>query len=241
MDAGLIAALTLGLLLGMKHALDPDHVVAVSTLVSQYRNPMRAFWVGTSWGLGHTTTLFLAGVVIVGLRLSMPERLALFFEFSVGIILVLLGLDVLRRYRQSRVHLHAHAHKAEPHRHFHGHVETPAHTPAHHRLLPGKPFLRGKSYWVGAVHGLAGSAALMLVVLTTLDSPLAGLTYILLFGIGSVVSMGVLTIFIGLPFVFSAGRSPALSRAVQVVAGTGSVLFGFMLMYQIGFVEGLFH
>jgi len=100
--------------------------------------------------------------------------------------------------------------------------------------------LRKKSYLVGTVHGVAGSAALTLLVLASIESPLAGMVYILLFGLGSVLSMGVMTIFIGLPFVLSAGRLPNLNRIVQFAVGTLSILFGGFLMYQIGFVDGLF-
>ncbi|MBI2873375.1 MAG: urease accessory protein UreH [Chloroflexi bacterium] len=240
MEQTLIAALVLGLLLGMRHALDPDHVVAVSTIVSDTRNPLRAFWVGTSWGLGHTTTLLIMGLFIIGLRLAIPERLALFFEFSVGIVLVLLGIQVLLRYRSRRVHVHAHAHIEEPHRHFHSHGDSVAHVETHHRVSVGRPFVRGKSYLVGTVHGLAGSAALMLLVLTTIKTPLAGLLYIVLFGLGSVASMGVLTILIGLPFVLSAGRFPGMNSRIQLATGCLSILFGLVLMYQIGIVGGLF-
>ncbi|MCI0893391.1 MAG: urease accessory protein UreH, partial [Chloroflexi bacterium] len=94
-ELGLFAALALGIILGIRHSLDPDHVVAVSTIVSEYRNPLRSFWVGISWGLGHTTTLLIIGVVIIALRLTIPDRMALLFEFFVGIMLVALGAQVI--------------------------------------------------------------------------------------------------------------------------------------------------
>ena len=170
-DVGLLAALMLGVILGLRHSLDPDHVVAVSTIVSTYRNPLRSFWVGVSWGLGHTTTLLLIGVVIITLRLTIPDRLALLLEFFVGIMLVGLGAQVIYNFRKKRVHKHPHGHSENAHHHFHSHLQDPGHTPKHHEYMGvGKPFLRKKSYLIGAVHGVAGSAALTLLVLVSIES-----------------------------------------------------------------------
>ncbi len=240
-ELGLLAALVLGILLGSKHSLDPDHVVAVSTIVSEYKNPLRSFWVGISWGLGHTTTLLIIGIVIIALRLTIPERMALLFEFAVGVMLVGLGIQVIYSFRKKKVHQHAHGHEEEAHHHFHSHSKSPEHVPEHHNTHGiGKPFLRRKSYVIGLVHGVAGSAALTLLVLASIESPIAGLAYILLFGLGSVLSMGIMTVIIGLPFVMSAGRLPNLNRTIQFAVGSLSILFGGFLMYQIGFVDGLF-
>ena len=240
-ELGLFAALALGIVLGLRHALDPDHVVAVSTIVSEYRNPLRSFWVGISWGLGHTTTLLIIGIAIIALRLTIPDRLALFLEFAFGIMLVGLGAQVIYNYWKRKIHQHEHGHEEDAHSHFHSHAENPAHSPGHHDSRGvGKPFFRKKSYFVGTVHGLAGSAALTLLVLTSIDSPLAGMGYILLFGLGSVLSMGIVTIFISFPFVFSAGRLPRLNQYIQLGVGAFSILFGGLLMYRIGFVDGLF-
>ena len=238
---GLLAALALGIILGSKHSLDPDHVVAVSTIVSEYRNPLRSFWVGISWGLGHTTTLLIIAIVIIALRLTIPERMALLFEFAVGVMLVGLGIQVIYSFRKKKVHQHAHGHEEEAHHHYHSHSKSPEHVPEHHNTHGiGKPFLRRKSYVIGLVHGVAGSAALTLLVLASIESPIAGLAYILLFGLGSVLSMGIMTVIIGLPFVISAGRLPNLNRTIQLAVGSLSILFGGFLMYQIGFVDGLF-
>ncbi len=255
--------LVLGLLLGIRHAFDADHLVAVTTIVSEYRNPLRAIWIGVSWGLGHTTTLFLAGGILLLLNVHIPERLALFFEFAVGIMLILLGIQTLLSFRRHKVHIHAHCHsddEPELHQHFHIHEETSEHTHYHSRwenmrkivmadIIPGehganstrgalKPFFRLKSYIVGTVHGLAGSAALMLLVLANIRSAGTGITYMLVFGLGTVVSMGLISIFISLPFSIS-GRMPRLNRVIQTAAGTFSIVFGMGLMYQIGIVEGL--
>lgn len=262
MEATPWVALLLGLLLGVRHAFDADHLVAVSTIVSEYRNPLRAVWVGVSWGLGHTTTLFLAGIVILVAHVSLPNGLALTFEFLVGVMLVVLGLQIFWGFRKGRVHLHAHEYDRANHQHFHSHEATTEH--AHHRRVnwsnfayfliagitpgehgsrglvgPGRPFFRLKSYVVGTVHGLAGSATLLLLVLASMSSPWTGALYVLLFGLGSVVSMGIITVFISLPFTASA-RLPRVNRVVQTAAATLSIVFGLLLMYEIGVVEGLF-
>ena len=240
-ELGLLAALVLGILLGSKHSLDPDHVVAVSTIVSEYKNPLRSFWVGISWGLGHTTTLLIIGIAIIALRLTIPEQMALLFEFAVGVMLVGLGIQVIYSFRKKKVHQHAHGHEEEAHHHFHSHSKSPEHVPEHHNTHGiGKPFLRRKSYLIGLVHGVAGSAALALLVLASIESPIAGLAYIALFGVGSVFSMGIMTVIIGLPFVISADRLPKLNRTIQFAVGSLSILFGGFLMYQVGFVDGLF-
>ena len=253
------AILLLGILLGVRHAFDPDHLVAVTTIVSAYRNPLKAIWVGVSWGLGHTTTLLLVGVLVLFLKVTLPEPIAHLFEFLVGVMLVILGIQVFWSLRRSRVHLHPHSDDSQEHVHFHSHAETPSHV-HHHQpnwsnlgylliagIIPGehpqtalrsslKPFFRLKSYIVGTVHGLAGSAALMLLVLAGLQSRWLGVWYIVLFGLGSVISMGLVTIFLALPFSTSA-RLPRLNRLVQYAAGTMGMLFGFYFMYQAALVR----
>ena len=251
------AILLMGFLLGIRHAFDPDHLVAVTTIVSEYRNPLRAIWVGVSWGLGHTTTLFLVGALLLVLKVPIPEQMALFFEFLVGMVLVFLGAQVFWGFRRSRVHLHPHDYREEDaHRHFHFHTKTSSHS--HHQsrwsslaqfLLAGivhrehpqgdlwdslKPFFRLKSYVVGTIHGLAGSAALTLLILASLESRWLGVWYILLFGVGSVAAMGLVTIFLTVPFSASS-RLPSLNRLVQSAAATFGILFGLILMYQVGF------
>lgn len=240
-ELGLMAALGLGVILGIRHALDPDHVVAVSTIVSEYKNPFRSFWIGISWGLGHTTTLLMIGIVIIGLRLTIPDRLALLFEFLVGIMLVGLGMQVIYKFSRGKIHQHDHGHAQNAHQHYHSHTKDQSHPKRHHLLQAvGKPFLRKKSYLVGTAHGVAGSAAMTLLILASIESTLAGMVYILVFGLGSVLSMGIMTILISFPFVVSANRLPNLNRSIQLTVGTASVLFGGFLMYEIGFVDGLF-
>lgn len=234
----MVVALMLGLLLGARHSLDPDHVVAVSTMVSEYRNPFKAIWIGVSWGLGHTTTLFIVGLIVIGLRVTIPENIALLLELIVGVMLIILGLQVFWAFRKKKVHLHPHDHDSGQHYHFHSHAEVSDHA-AHHKLsFLGKPSFRLKSYLVGTVHGVAGSAALMLIALSAIDSPWTGILYIVLFGLGSIVSMGIMTIFLAVPFSTSA-RFPTFNRLIQMASGTFSIIFGFFVIYEIGIGEGL--
>ncbi len=237
-----VAALVLGFLLGLRHATDADHVVAVSTIVSEYRNAWRGLWVGASWGLGHTTPLIVVGIIILLLRGSFPdpERFSPPLEFLVGVMLVLLGVQVFWNLRRRLIHVHEHAHVQEAHAHLHTH-ELPAEPAGHHGFLhlggAGKPFFRLKSYMVGVVHGLAGSALVLLALLVT--TPFwTGIALILLFGLGTILSMGLLTLLIGIPFALSS-QYERLNQVIASVAGVASIGLGAFLMYQIGVVEGL--
>ena len=244
-ELGFLAALGLGIILGLRHSLDPDHVVAVSTIVTEYRNPFRSFWVGISWGLGHTVTILLIGIVIIGIRLAIPDavipdRMALVLEFFVGVMLVGLGAQVVYKIKRDRVHQHVHGHGQDAHAHFHSHAQAPAEEKQHHEFrVVGRPFFRKKSFVIGAIQGVAGSAALTLLVLAAIDSAFAQSIYILLFGLGSILSMGIMTIVISFPFVFSANKIPRLNQYVQLGVGFLSVVFGTALMYEIGFVDGM--
>ena len=232
----LYAAFGLGLILGIKHALDADHLVAVSTIVSEHKNLKWASLIGAFWGLGHTATLFVVGLLVVVLRITIPPRIALGLEFLVAVMLVILGANILwRSFGIEKIHLHTHTHNPETHTHFHVHSGSDeGHSHTHPFKSMRKPF------FVGMVHGLAGSAALMLLVLTTIPSPLAALTYILIFGFGSVGGMLILSSMIGLPFVITAQRFSTLNRWIRVVAALASVTFGLYLGWDIGFNEGLF-
>jgi sulfite exporter TauE/SafE len=236
MEPSLYAAFGLGLILGVKHALDADHLIAVSTIVSEHKNLKWASLIGAFWGLGHTTTLFVVGVLVIGLRLTIPPRVALGLEFLVAVMLVALGVNILwRSFRSEKIHLHPHNHSPEMHAHFHLHeTQEEGHIHPHPFKSMRKPF------FVGMVHGLAGSAALMLLVLTTIPSPLAGLLYIIIFGFGSVGSMLVLSSLIGLPFILTAQKFTVLNRWIRLVAGLASVAFGLFYGWEIGFHDGLF-
>ena len=193
----------------MEHALDSDHIVAVSTIVSLNRRPLRAVLVGAFWGIGHTLTLLLVGLAVIIFKLVIPFQLALSMEFLVGVVLVILGAQILGKYRIKKVHSHPHF------THYH------------------------KSILVGVFHGLAGSAALMLFVFSTVRSAFEGVVYILLFGVGSILGMMVVSTIIGLLFALSAHRLASVNRPIRLVAGMVSVILGIIIMINIGIVDGL--
>ena len=238
LQSGALAALVLGFLLGLRHSTDADHIVAVSTIATEYRNAWRGIWVGASWGLGHTTPLLIVGVVILIFKsvvLDRYETIAPFFEFGVGIMLVLLGAQVFWNIKRGKMHVHRHEHDDDPHLHIHGtHGSSEADDveEKHGLFRPGKPFFRLKSYMIGIVHGLAGTAAVMLILLPSITSFWAGIGFIILFGVGTVISMSVITLLIGIPFSVS-GTSGRLNRMVAGVAGVASLVFGVALMSDV--------
>ena len=232
MDGTLVAALVLGFILGIEHALEADHVVAVTTLVGRTRNLFRAALMGIVWGLGHTTTLFIvAGLIMVLLRVAIPQAIALSLEFAVGVMLVTLGIVVLRGWLLERKHEHVHGHDALEHEHGHGHHVGAEHSHAHGLRRP---------YLIGLVHGMAGSAVLFLLVLSQIESTVGALVYIAVFGFGSVLSMMLVTTAISIPFLVSAERFQNLNSMIRVAAGSLSIFLGLVVMYQVGFVQGLF-
>ena len=163
------------------------------------------------------------------------EGIAHYFEFCVGVMLVFLGLQVYWNLKRGRLHVHQHDHDGDDHLHIHGthpKEETPAVQEKHGMFNPGKPFFRMKSFIIGLIHGLAGSAAVMLALLPTIDSFMAGLAYLLLFGVGTILSMALVTIALSVPFAMS-GSHDRLNKIVSGLAGTASILFGVALMSDI--------
>ena len=238
LQSGAFLALTLGFLLGLKHATDADHVVAVSTIVSEYRNAWRGIWVGASWGLGHSTPLLVLGVIILLLKdavLDRYEEVASMLEFGVAIMLVFLGVQVFWNLRRGRLHVHQHSHDDATHLHIHAthDLDTDVGIEAPYGFFrPGRPFFRAKSFFIGIVHGLAGSAAVMLVLLPEIELFWVGVGYLALFGVGTMLSMAAVTLVLGIPFAIS-GKFEQLNRTVAGVAGTASLVFGFALMADI--------
>lgn len=235
MDGSVLGTLALGFLLGVRHSLDGDHLVAISTIVGRERSIWRSSVVGAVWGIGHTTSLFLAALAIVFLKVSFSPRAALSLELGVGLMLVLLGVDLLRRLARGelRLHSHAHQHGGREHVHLHAHGSPfPPPTAAHHHV--GK-----RPFFVGLVHGLAGSAALMLFVLTTISSPWIALVYVAVFGVGTIGGMLIMSSLIGLPFAVAARFAPRVFGAIQLATGVGSVAFGVLYAWRVGWVGGL--
>lgn len=230
----LLATLGLGLLLGLKHAFDSDHLVTVSTLVARERSAWRSLWVGLFWGVGHTLTLLVVGLVVLGLKKQIPPPLGLSLECLVGLVLFTLGLTTLYDCWRKRLHVHSHVHDEAVHAHFHVHADSPAHQHSHPVRLGLKPMM------IGMVHGLAGSAALMLLVLTAISSPALGLVYIAVFGCGSIMGMGLVTLLMGMFFSLATGRLDNLNQGVRLAVGTLSTVFGAWMVIEIGFVQGLF-
>ena len=227
--------LLLGLVTGLRHSMEADHVAAVSTLVATGKNRLRrAPLLGAMWGLGHTATLFVAGLIVLLLAISIPARVSSTLEFGVGMMLVFLGATtltgfnlgkflrgILGRNKHAHVHVHddtgiVHSHEHDHHDHRHGH----------------------KSMLIGMIHGMAGSGALMLVVLSTINSVPLGLAYIAIFGAGSIASMAAMSALIGLPF--AKARHARLSLALRYIAAIVTLAIGAGLMYELGVVEQIF-
>lgn len=239
MDSAL-PLLGLGFALGLKHATEADHLVAVSTIVSEQRSVWRSAAVGALWGLGHTASLFLAGTVLIALRVRIPEGLAAALELLVALMIVLLGSRILYVVLRGRrdVHVHAHTHDGHTHTHLHFHGRGDAHPAAAGPAVPHR-WHRGLWGWrpvaVGAVHGLAGSAALTLFVLTDVlrgGSRLLGFAYLLIFGVGSIGGMLLMSTLVGLPFVLTARRFRRVDTPVRLLAGVASVLFGLYYAFE---------
>ncbi len=241
---GLLAVLSLGFFLGMRHATDPDHVIAVTTIITRQRSVGGAAAIGAVWGVGHTLTILAVGSGIIVFGWVIPPRLGLSMEWTVGVMLVLLGFMNLRGIipRSKHVHAHAHEHGDYVHTHVHGH-EPEAHSHAaeatplgwldrHFGALGAYRYVR--PLMVGIVHGLAGSAAVALLVLTTIHDPGLAVFYLLIFGLGTIVGMMLMTMVISLPFGWI---SP---RGLRVASGAISLAFGLFIAYRIGIVDGLF-
>lgn len=219
----MLATLGLGFLLGLKHATEADHLAAVSTIVSEKRSLWHSAAVGALWGAGHTVSLFVAGVFVLYLGVVIPERVANILELAVAIMIVLLGMRLLH------LHVHSHTHGGKSHVHIHFQNET--HTEGAHTGLTGwRPLL------IGIVHGLAGSAALTLLVLTQVvrsgGVPL-GLAYLAIFGIGSIGGMLVMSTLIGLPFSFGIRFFQRTIVPLQLLTGICSTSFGVFYAWRI--------
>jgi sulfite exporter TauE/SafE len=219
------SVLAFGFVLGLQHATEADHLAAVTTIVSEKKNLLTASFVGGLWGVGHTISLFVVGVLVIFLKLDLSEATQARLEACVGLMLVLLGANVLRKLiRGDKIHVHVHEHDGRRHAHVHSH-HGESDESSHHRLSP-------RSVIVGMVHGLAGSGAFMLFVLPSIPSTAIALIYILIFGIGSIGGMMAMSFLIGLPFHFTAGRFDVLNRGIRLIAGVFSLGLGASIIYE---------
>jgi ABC-type nickel/cobalt efflux system permease component RcnA len=253
-----LSIIALGFFLGMRHATDPDHVIAVTTIVSRQRSIRHAALIGVLWGLGHTITILVVGSAIILFDIVIPPRVGLTMELSVGLMLILLGVlnlsGIMRWFTEAftpshtRKHSHPHGHGDYVHSHAHGHNRE-EHGHAENATPVGwmdRTFGQLGIYQiarplaVGIVHGLAGSAAVALLVLTTIRVPLWAILYLLVFGIGTVAGMMLITAAIAVPFKFSESRFVRLNRGLGLASGIVSLVFGLFIVYQMGFVNGLF-
>jgi high-affinity nickel permease len=257
----LFAIVAVGLLLGMRHATDPDHVIAVCTIVSREGNLKRAALIGSAWGVGHTLTILLVGSAMVIFRILLPARLGLAMELAVGLMLVYLGLKNLRSVfacsvgrvatdadcnLQERIAYHSHGDYV--HTHHHPDANADAHDPQRN---PVAAMDRRFSGWmvytwtrpliVGVVHGLAGSAAIALLVLSTIPTIPWAMAYLAVFGIGTTVGMMLITLTIGSTFSCALKRFARVGPYLGWVAGMVSLAFGVFIAYHISFVDGLFN
>lgn len=216
MTGSLLSILLLGFLLGIKHAIEPDHVIAVSTIASESKSLKRSVFAGVYWGIGHTATLFIVGMFLIAAKNTITDTVALSLEFTVGIMLVSLGLNSILKFMK--------------------------HPPHHTHDIPNqvkKSHTHIKSFFIGLVHGLAGSAAMVLLTMSTVSTVWEGALYILIFGCGTVLGMLSFSTVIGVPFILTSGKK--INRNLNNLAGIISILFGFYYMYNLGVNEGLFN
>jgi hypothetical protein len=201
----LLLTFVTSLLLGMRHATDSDHIVAVTAIASRERSVMKASWLGAVWGFGHTLTLLLVGGAIIAFKIAFTPRLGLSMEFAVAVMLIVLGLLNLFEIRPRSV-----------------------------GVSTARPFL------VGVVHGLAGSAAAVLIIVPLIPDPRWAALYLVVFGLGTVVGMTLITLSIAAPSFLLASRLTGMQRSLRLASGAVSLVFGLYLAHKVGFADGLF-
>jgi len=232
---GLISnLLIIGLLLGMRHALEADHIAAVASLTNKKYSLSYTIKQGAAWGIGHTITLLLFGSIVIFMDTVMPEYLAVRLEIAVGVMLVILGADVLRRVYHNKIHFHEHKHD-NGNFHFHAHSHAGEAKSQHNRLAHDHQHTDSfpvRALLIGLMHGMAGSAAVILLTVDMGTTPMQGIMYILLFGTGSIVGMALLTVVISLPIKLFSTQLTWAHNAFQLLIGVITITLGVMVVYQ---------
>lgn len=239
MTVSTLTILFLGFFLGLKHAVEADHLAAVSTIVTERKSLLSSALIGGVWGLGHTIALLIVGVFVLLLDFHISERVEGILELGVGIMLVFLGLNVVGKLiRGGTLHFHPHRHGGRAHSHPHLHDGEHTHAAdephAHHGFS-----LSPRPLFIGLVHGLAGSAGLMLLVLPTIESRAVGLLYIVVFGVGSIAGMMLMSFLVSLPLYFTALRFSFGNLLLRCLAGLLSIGLGLWIVYEKGFADNL--
>ncbi len=221
-----VGIIVFGFFLGMRHATETDHVAAVASLATGSHSLRQTVLLGAVWGVGHTITLFLFGSIAMLMDHVIPEQVAAKLEFSVGIMLVLLGLDVLRRLYVEHIHFHIHRHDdGTRHYHAHSHLPDQPHDAKSHRHTHSKLFPL-RALFVGLMHGMAGSAALIILTMNTVKTPMTALFYMLFFGVGSILGMALLSGVIAIPLKLSEQKLTGAFNILQVLVGLFSIGIG---------------
>jgi hypothetical protein len=226
-DREFLTVLGLGFVLGLRHALDSDHIAAVSTVIAQRPSWRASGLIGLSWGLGHTLVLLVVGTFVLALGISIPESWALAAESIVALMLIVLGGALGRGLLREGWHVHAHDHGGQQHSHFHSHAVSRDHGHPHWWSNSIKPLC------IGMAHGMAGSAALLLVVLSAAHTVLQGVGYIAVFGLGSIVGMMLIGVGISLPMVWSLSLGRPVWLAFQGITCLGSIALGLSMLVRV--------
>ena len=227
--------LVIGLLTGVRHALEADHIAAVASLATRASSMRQTAWLAGIWGAGHATTLMLAGGLVVALGAALPHGLVRAFEVGAGLLLVYLGVDVLRRFRRQHVHFHVHRHDGGiRHVHAHSHAGAAApHDPARHEHAHSTALLI-RAGLIGSVHGMAGSAALVVLSLQAVSSPGRALAYMGVFAAGSIAGMVLFSLAIALPMRLQGRHLERASRGFEAALGAASVGIGAWVAVRAG-------
>lgn len=254
---GLLSILAVGFFLGMRHATDPDHVIAVTTIVSNQRSTARAALIGAFWGIGHTVTILVVGAGIILFNLAIPDRVGLSMELSVAVMLIILGMWNVAAFLRARpsatndrpkkaVHSHEHSHGGLVHTHKHEHLADGSADADAPLGWMDRVFGRSSFYQylrplvIGIVHGLAGSAAVALLVLTTIRNAHWAVAYLLIFGVGTIAGMMLITMSLATAFRMVTKAREKFSQRLAFASGLLSLCFGLFVAYQICVVDGLF-